>query len=53
MTEVEVYVKGLVLERMKVKGLAEADMKPSDVDLDKYFVSSESRFVIALLTRSG
>ena len=43
-------MKSLVLERMREKGVAESDMKPSDVDLEKDYVSSESRFV---LTYSG
>ena len=41
----EVYVKSLVLARMKEKGVAEPDMKPTDIDLEKDYMSSESRFV--------
>ena len=39
-------MKSLVLERMREKGVAESDMKPSDVDLEKDYVSSESRFCL-------
>ena len=45
LNEIEIYVKSLVLEKMREKGVAESDMKPSDVDLEKDYVSSESRFV--------
>jgi hypothetical protein len=30
---------------MKEKGVAEPDMKPTDIDLEKDYMSSESRFV--------
>ena len=43
-------MKSLVLARMKEEGLAEPDMKPSDVDLEKDYVSSESRFVLGYST---
>ncbi|CAB3993240.1 cytosolic carboxypeptidase 2-like, partial [Paramuricea clavata] len=42
LNEVEVYVKSLVLARMKEKGVAEPDMKPTDIDLEKDYMSSES-----------
>ena len=45
LNEIEIYVKSQVLEKMREKGVAESDMKPSDVDLEKDYVSSESRFV--------
>ena len=38
-------MKSLVLARMKEKGVAEPDMKPTDIDLEKDYMSSESRFV--------
>ncbi|XP_028412237.1 cytosolic carboxypeptidase 2-like isoform X3 [Dendronephthya gigantea] len=42
LNEVEIYVKSLILERMKEKGLAEPDMKLSDVDLGTDYVTSDS-----------
>jgi uncharacterized protein YggE len=38
-------MKSLVLERLQEQGVAEPDMKLSDVDLEKDYMSSESRFV--------
>ena len=49
LNEIEIYVKSQVLEKMREKGVAESDMKPSDVDLEKDYVSSESRFVFTLI----
>ena len=42
-------MKSLVLERMKEKGVAKPGMKASDVDLERDYVSSQSRFVFKYL----
>ena len=42
LNEVEIYVKTLVLGRLKKQGVAEPDMKLSDVDLEKDYMSSGS-----------
>ena len=47
LNELEIYVKALVLERMKEKGIAKPDMDPSDVDLNRDYTSElESRCVV-------
>lgn len=50
MKELEIYVKSMVLERMKEEGVALPDMNLSDVDLDRDYASGiESRQVLHFL----
>ena len=44
--EVEVYMKYLLLERLKKKGIAGVDAQISDIDVESSLATSESRFLI-------